>query len=138
LAGGGERIVIEAPQSLYTSIDPAQMRGAFANVIRNALAYSPPSSPVVVRVEDRGCVARVSIRDRGPSVLPEERAMIFEPFGRGRLPGSVRTGTGLGLFIARRVAEAHGGSIRLESSKVGALFCFEVPLGAEGRRASAS
>ncbi|MGH2672102.1 MAG: sensor histidine kinase [Gaiellales bacterium] len=138
LSGGGERIVVEAPASLFVSVDAAQMRVAFANVIRNALVYSPRSSPILVRVEQHGSVARVSIRDRGPSVLPEERRVIFEPFGRGRLQSTVRAGSGLGLFIARRVAEAHGGSVRLESSRVGARFCFEIPLGAERRRASAS
>jgi len=136
LAGGGGRVVVQAPPSLYASIDPVQLRAAFANVIRNALAYS--QATVVVRVENRDTVARVSIRDRGPSIRPEERDAIFEPFVRGSQAGGRPGGRGLGLFIARRVAEAHGGYIRLEPRRVGASFSFEIPLGTERRRASAS
>jgi two-component system OmpR family sensor kinase len=52
---------------------------------------------------------------------------MFDPFSRGRTNGRTRTGSGLGLFIARRVLEAHGGSISLRSSKSGATFVIELP-----------
>lgn len=61
---------------------------------------------------------------------------MFDPFSRGRANGRTGAGSGLGLFIARRVLEAHGGSISLRSSKSGATFVIEVP--AEGWQLSAS
>jgi signal transduction histidine kinase len=61
---------------------------------------------------------------------------VFDPFSRGRADGSSRSGSGLGLFIARRVLEAHGGSISLRPTKVGATFVLEIP--AEGWQLSAS
>src|SRR5437667_202548 len=85
---------------------------------RAALDYSPPGTPVAVRVQGRGPTVRIGVRDRGPGVPLAERASVFEPFVRGR--GTRRRGgTGLGLYIARRVVEAHGGEIWLESATGG-------------------
>ena len=56
--------------------------------------------------------ARIRVRDRGPGVPAAERHLIFDPFARGRLASETRCGKGLGLFIARRIVEAHGGSHR--------------------------
>ena len=61
---------------------------------------------------------------------------MFDPFSRGRAGGYSRSGSGLGLFIARRVLEAHRGSISLRPNKVGATFVLEMP--AEGWQLSAS
>jgi two-component system sensor histidine kinase GlrK len=67
------------------------------------------------------------VQDRGPGIPPEEREAIFEPFLRGsRAPA--RPGSGLGLFIAKRVIEAHGGELRLEPAPVGATFRVELPM----------
>jgi signal transduction histidine kinase len=134
----GAEVVIEAPDSLMVSADGPQLRGAIGNVVRNALAYSPTSAPVRVVVEDHEPVARVRVRDRGRGVPMEERNLIFDPFARGGIGNSVRDGKGLGLFIARRVVEAHGGSIGLLPVRPGAEFCIELPSSFAGRHPSAS
>ena len=103
-----------------------------ANVVRNALGYSPPTTPVTVCVETDGDVARVLVRDRGPGIPAAERHLIFDPFARGGAADGGRGGKGLGLFIARRVVEAHGGVIGLRPVRPGAEFCIELPL-ADGR-----
>lgn len=123
-----ERVTIAAPDRLPARVDNGQLRGAIANVVRNALAYSPRTSPVMVTVEREGEVARIRVTDRGPGIPPEEQHLIFQPLARGRAGSRRRGGKGLGLFIAQRIVEAHGGSITVESSGRGAAFCMQVPL----------
>ncbi|MGZ8579476.1 MAG: sensor histidine kinase [Actinomycetota bacterium] len=134
----GVEVGIEAPDRLMVQADGPQLRGAIGNVVRNALAYSPSSAPVTVIVEDRDAVARVRVRDRGRGVPEEERHLIFDPFARGRAGNGVRDGRGLGLFIARRIIEAHGGCIGLRPARPGAEFFIELPSSGGGRRSSAS
>ncbi len=132
LGSGEERVKISAPDRLRARVDAKHFRTAVANVVRNALAYSPPSSKVDVLVESDDGKATVTVRDRGPGVPAAERESIFDPFSRGQAGRTMRSAGGLGLFIARRVLEAHGGGIRLEPSRTGATFRLEVPL--EGGR----
>ena len=135
---GVDRIVLEGPKELYVDVEPGQIRSAVANVVRNALMYSPPGSPVVVRIEPSSRAARVVVQDRGPGIPRTERDHVFDPFSRGGVGRSARRGSGLGLFIARRVLEAHGGMISLRSSKSGATFVLEIPSLDERRERSAS
>jgi hypothetical protein len=123
-----DRVSIEAPGQLFVRADPRHLRSAIVNVVRNALIYSPGGSLVSVRVGADDGSARVVVRDRGPGISPEERETVFDPFSRGRVSGVDRPGSGLGLFIARRVLEAHGGSISLRPSKTGATFVLDLPV----------
>ena len=125
-------VAIEAPDHLMVMADGPQLRGAIGNVVRNALAYSPRSAPVTIVVEDRDAVARVRVRDRGRGVPEEEGHLIFDPFVRGRAGNGARDGKGLGLFIARRIIEAHGGNIGLRPVPQGAEFCIELPTSGGG------
>jgi signal transduction histidine kinase len=136
LGMASNRVVIDAPDRLIVRADPQQLRSAIGNIVRNALTYSPAGSSVKVRVAHENGSARVVVGDRGAGVPVEERDRIFEPFTRGRAGSASRAGSGLGLFIARRVLEAHGGSISLRSSDSGARFILEIP--AEGWQLSAS
>jgi signal transduction histidine kinase len=138
LQPGCADVVIEAPERLVIVGDGPQLRGAIGNVVRNALAYSPPSTLVTVLVEDADGVARIRVRDRGQGVPAEERRFIFDPFVRGRAGNGARDGKGLGLFIARRILEAHGGCIGLRPVRLGAEFCIELPSSGPGRLSSAS
>ena len=71
---------------------------------------------------------RIEVKDQGPGVAAEDRRLIFEKFGRSAT-GMTKPGTGLGLFIARSIVEAHGGSIDVESVPGhGATFAVELPL----------
>ena len=122
-----DRVRIESPGELFVHADPRQLRSAIGNVVRNALAYSPPETPVRISVDHADRLARVKVQDRGPGIPPEERGHVFGPFSRGRANGHATSGSGLGLFIARRVLEAHGGSISLRSSRWGSTFVLELP-----------
>jgi signal transduction histidine kinase len=120
------RVSIDAPDHLYVRADPRHLQSAISNVVRNSLSYAATGTPVTLRVESHSRTARVVVRDRGPGIPPDEQTTLFSPFSRG-LSGRSRSGSGLGLFIARRVLEAHGGSISLRPTKAGATFVLELP-----------
>jgi signal transduction histidine kinase len=125
---GQERVQVTGPKAVPVRADAGQLRVAVSNVVRNALAYSPADTLVSVAVRGAEGVATVTVGDRGPGVPPTERESIFDPFMRGSAAHLVRTGNGLGLFLARRIMGAHGGRIWLGSSRVGAAFHLELPL----------
>jgi signal transduction histidine kinase len=129
---------VQAPDQVWLEIDPIAMGAAIANVVRNALAYSPPGSDVRVTVVSSYEGVTITVRDRGPGVPPHEGQRIFDPFARGGVGAQTRGGKGLGLFIARRVVEAHGGSITLRPVRTGAEFSIELPASVDGRSLSAS
>jgi signal transduction histidine kinase len=131
-------IVVGNKADVVMQADPPHLIGAIANVLRNSLWHSPPSSPIEIDVVTRGTAVQVRITDQGPRVSGADREMIFDPFGRGESPRAVGRGKGLGLFIARRVIESHGGTIKVGSSSSGAMFVIELPVAVERRQASAS
>jgi signal transduction histidine kinase len=127
---GDERLELTTPESVPIRADAMQLRSAIANVVRNAIAYSPEGSKVTVEVARTDGMAMVSVKDWGPGIPPEERDRIFDPFTRGPKAHVRRNGAGLGLFIAKRVLEAHGGTIWVESSNgTGVVFRMQVPAG---------
>jgi signal transduction histidine kinase len=124
---GQDRISIMAPGPAIVSADPKHLRGAIANVLRNALAYAPQDSKVTIVVEVAEEVVTISVKDRGPGLPANEREVIFDPFVRGAASGRSRSGSGLGLFIARRVVEAHEGRIWVDSNRAGTTFRIQLP-----------
>src|SRR5439155_7492444 len=103
-----DRVSVRTADRPVVAGDPDLLRGAIGNLVRNALSYSSEDRSVVVTVSRRNGTAVVSVTDRGPGIPEEERTTIFDPFVRGSA-GRGMSGGGLGLFIARRVAAAHGG-----------------------------
>jgi signal transduction histidine kinase len=130
--------IVRNKADVVLQADPPHLIGAIANVLRNSLWHSPPSSPIEIDVVNQGMVVQMRITDQGPRVSGADREMIFDPFGRGESPRAVGRGKGLGLFIARRVIESHGGTIKVGSSSSGAMFVIELPVAEERRQASAS
>jgi signal transduction histidine kinase len=108
--------------------DPARLRQVLMNLIDNAIKYSPAGDEVHVRAFAENGRVHVDVRDRGPGIAREDQRLIFEKFGRVT-SGNTRSGTGLGLFIARSIAEAHGGTLEVASApERGAVFTLELPL----------
>jgi signal transduction histidine kinase len=132
------RIVILGPESLRIRADPLQLRSAMANLIRNALMYSDPGSKVRIVMHQGDETASVTVLDEGPGVPSEEMGKIFDPFVRARVTGRTRKGRGLGLFVAQRVVQAHGGTIWAESTPRGARFHVHLPLSSARARSSVS
>jgi two-component system sensor histidine kinase KdpD len=99
-----------------------------SQLLDNASKYSAPASPITLSGRADHCAVVFAIHNEGSFVEPEERNRVFEPFYRS--PGSQfkAPGNGIGLSVARRIAEAHGGRIWVESEKTaGTTFLFSMP-----------
>lgn len=126
-AGSSEkRVTLSAPDRIMVQADAGHLRGAIGNLVRNALVYAPTDSDVSVVVESQDGVVTVQVRDQGPGLPEGKQEQIFDPFVRGE--NGHQGGRGLGLFIARRVVEAHGGTISAESKGRGATFRVRLPV----------
>lgn len=120
-------VVDAAPDSVVVRGDPERLRQIFGNLIDNAVKYSPAGGPVEVRVAQSKGAVLVSVRDRGPGIKAADQRLIFEKFGRVA-GGDAKPGSGLGLFIARSIAETHGGTIGVSSAPGhGATFTVKLP-----------
>jgi signal transduction histidine kinase len=110
--------------------DHARIRQVLGNLIENAVKYSPEGGEVRVSAAvDNGAV-QIAVLDVGPGIPREQQARIFEKFGRADVEGGSKPGTGLGLFIARSIAEAHGGTLEVSSGiEPGSTFTLTLPAG---------
>ena len=108
--------------------DRERLRQVLSNLIDNAVKYSPEGDEVVVTADASDGFVRVSVSDHGPGIAHDQQGLIFEKFGRAAGPGPAKPGTGLGLFIARSIAEAQGGTLDVESAPgAGATFTLTLP-----------
>lgn len=129
LEAGEGSVELDALAPVTARVDPSHVHVAVANLVRNALACSPDGTDVLVGVTSRGDIAEIRVTDQGPGVRPDERDRIFDPFVRGDAGRSRRAeGRGLGLFIARRIVEAHGGRIEVGALANGCTFTARLPL----------
>ena len=110
--------------------DGERLRQVLSNLIDNAVKYSEEGGEVEVVASAEDGIVRVSVTDHGPGVPHDQQGLIFEKFGRAAGPGAAKPGSGLGLYIARSIAEAHGGSLDVESApSAGATFTLTLPAG---------
>ena len=112
--------------------DGDRLGQVFANLLDNALKYSPAHSQINVIVEVSGNEALVRVADQGPGIPEGEQERIFERFyqtDKARRGGDLR-GVGLGLAIAREIVQAHGGSLSVQNaaSGLGSVFIVRLPL----------
>ena len=109
--------------------DSERLRQVLMNLIDNAIKYSPAGGEVQVRAYGEDGRVHIDVRDGGPGIASADQRLIFEKFGRVTGGGVTRPGTGLGLFIARSIAEAHGGTLEVASAPdQGSTFTLELPL----------
>lgn len=109
-------VVLTVPdREVIVDGDADRIQQVLSNLLDNALKYSTGDSPVQVLLEEADGTARITVTDRGAGIDPDQLSKIFDKFVRAR-EGMV-TGTGLGLYIARRIVEAHGGRIWAESGE---------------------
>lgn len=122
------RILLDVPPALPpVYADPARLERILANLLTNALKYSPPESPVKLEAQAQEDEVLLSVRDQGEGISPDDLPHIFRRFHRPR-GGRAAGGVGLGLYITRSLVEAHGGRIRVESEAgQGSLFTFALP-----------
>jgi signal transduction histidine kinase len=122
------RVFLEVRQPITLPIDALRIERVVANLLQNAFKYAPRVSGVVVRLavlEDRVCV---SVIDAGPGIALADQPYIFDKHRRTN-DARGHEGTGLGLYVSKRIIEAHGGRIGVESVHgAGSRFFFELPL----------
>ena len=109
--------------------DRTRLRQVLGNLIENAVKYSPEGGEVRVSAAAGNGGVQIAVRDTGPGIPRDQQVRIFEKFGRAEVEGGSKPGTGLGLFIARSIAEAHGGSLDVTSGvELGATFTLTLPV----------
>jgi PAS domain S-box-containing protein len=123
-AGHGWRPAeVTAPTDVIADVDPVRLRQVLANLLSNAYRYAPPGSPVRVTVAAGDGQVEVCVSDDGPGVPAQRRGELFRKFSRLDSDGA---GMGLGLFISRAIARAHGGDLTLVD-RDGATFALSLP-----------
>lgn len=120
-------VVPDAP--VLVRVDPARLEQVVHNLVSNALKYSPAGSRVDVVVRRMGDEAVLSVADQGIGISEDEKRLLFAPFQRAGNARQRAPGVGLGLSVARRIVEAHGGRIKVESQPgTGSVFSVRLPL----------
>ncbi|MEX2375612.1 MAG: GAF domain-containing sensor histidine kinase, partial [Dehalococcoidia bacterium] len=114
----GHRLEVDAPEEILGEWDPDRLDQLFTNVLTNAVKFSPPGSEVLVRMAARSHEVLVSVTDQGVGLQLDELPKLFQPFTRVGAQEQTE-GSGLGLYIARSIVEAHGGRIWAESAGPG-------------------
>jgi len=125
----GINITTDADSGLLVSGDRTLLVTALSNLLENAVAYSPPGSPVSVSRRLVGGFVEIAVTDRGIGIAEEEQQRVFERFYRvDRARSRATGGTGLGLAIVKHVAANHGGEVRLWSKPgTGSTFTMRIP-----------
>ena len=123
----GVTITLDAPAEVSGVWDEFRLEQIVINLLTNALRYGG-SEPVTLTLRRHEQLAEIVVRDRGVGISPEDQKRIFNPFERAGTK-DVRDGLGLGLYIARQLAESHGGTLDVESAPdQGAAFKLVLPL----------
>jgi two-component system sensor histidine kinase KdpD len=110
------------PERLSIKADRDLVEMALRQIVDNAIRYSPDREPVEVDVASDAQTVSISIQDAGPGIPESERPFVFDKFFQGTTGKAVAGGSGLGLAVAKRVIEAHGGSISLAATERGSRF----------------
>lgn len=128
VAGGRLAVEYEPPaRGVEATFDRARIRDATAILLDNAIKYTPEDGHVTVRVREEGDWAAVEVADTGVGIPEKELPSIFERFYRAE-KARASSGAGLGLAIARQIAEAHGGAIDVQSEPgKGSTFTLRIP-----------
>jgi signal transduction histidine kinase len=132
-SGRADRLRVDLPPDLPPlEADGTRVGQILENLVENAFKYGPPAGAVDITASVEGAWLAIAVDDEGVGIPPPERPLVTEPFHRAwnvresRIPG-----TGLGLFICRRLVEAHGGRLRLEDrpdGRPGTRVAFTLPL----------
>ena len=119
-------IVLDLSDPPKIDADPRRISQVLSNLLGNAIKFTPGGGTITVRARSRDGALSVTVADTGRGIAPDDLPHIFDRYWRPK--GSEAEGTGLGLYIARGIVEAHGGRVWAESSPQGATFVFTLPL----------
>jgi signal transduction histidine kinase len=113
--------------SIYA--DPTRVRQVIENLLSNAIKFSPPKSNIIVNLEHTDSIWRFEVKDQGPGITKKDRIRLFQDFATlSAQPTGGEKSTGLGLAICKRIVEAHGGEIGVDTKPgEGSVFWFTIP-----------
>ena len=129
-----QAVAVTEPARLPTLLaDRARLTQALVNLLSNAAKYSPIGCPIDLSISQSKDILRLAVADRGPGVSPEDRVNLFRRFMRlDAQAGDEQYGIGLGLYLVKRIAEAHGGQVGVDDRPGGgAVFWMDLPLAGE-------
>jgi two-component system, chemotaxis family, sensor kinase Cph1 len=106
--------------------DSERVFRVLSNLLGNAIKFTPEGGTITVRAERRGDDLSIAVADTGPGIAADQLPHVFDRYWKAQ--SASQPGTGLGLYIANGIVEAHGGKIWAESSAGGARFTFTLPL----------
>jgi signal transduction histidine kinase len=123
------RLHFHTPESVRGRFDAGRIREALANMVVNAEKYGTSGTEIHVLLQEIGTRVELSVSNAGQSIPGETLELMFDPLRRGGLSGgdSERLSLGLGLFIVRQIAQAHGGVVRVESDNGSTTFRLQMP-----------
>jgi signal transduction histidine kinase len=120
-------LVLKA-NSVPVQADPTRLAQVFDNILNNAIKYAP-NSPVTITLDREDRLAIVAISDKGPGISPQHLEKLFQRFFRVPDSSTATRGTGLGLYICRKIIQTHNGEITAESVfGEGTTFYIKLPL----------
>jgi PAS domain S-box-containing protein len=137
----GLALELDVAPDVQVSGDPKRLSQVLFNLVDNAFKFTPPGGRVSIRLHAERGWAEVEVRDTGKGLTPADMAKLFQPFSQVHdTMQTTRSGSGLGLYISRGIAELHGGTLRVESAGpgLGSTFTFTLPLLAGDGRGAAS
>ncbi len=125
----GERFVVNAGEHEWGFWSARDMRRALWNLVTNAIKYGGKTTPVAIGISSSAGTVELAVHNEGPPIPAEERATLFEPFARAiSAQTAAERGWGLGLTLVKGCAEAHGGTVVLESAPdSGTTFTLRFP-----------
>ena len=122
----GRAITLNAPAHVSVSADPVRIRQVLTNLVTNAVKFSPAGTPIEIAINPLRGTVELTVTDHGTGLTDEQRPRLFTKFTR---LGADTSGMGLGLYLSRGIARAHGGELRLaRSSTDGSSFALELPV----------
>jgi signal transduction histidine kinase/DNA-binding response OmpR family regulator len=131
----GSRLELSLPERLIGSADPLRLDQILTNLLSNAIKFGA-GKPIEITLQGSPSQLRLTVRDRGIGIPEGDKARIFERFVRA-VSSRQYGGLGLGLYITRRLVEAHGGTVQVESAPgAGAIFTVDLPRPAPQGRAA--
>lgn len=130
----GHQLSLTAPRDpVIVACDPVRIEQVLNNLVSNAIKYSPRGGRVSIAIEREDGSISLSVSDEGIGISAEDLEQVFSPFRRTGASKELVPGVGLGLFVARRIIESHGGRLTVESEPdQGCTFRVELPEGRKG------
>jgi len=122
-------VAVLSEEPLPVRCDPGRIEQVIGNLISNAIKYSPDGGTIEVSAARRGDDLEIAVQDSGMGIGADDLQHVFEPFRRGAETALLAPGAGLGLFVVRRIVDAHAGSIEVDSEPgVGSTFRVRIPI----------